>query len=159
MKSHWEQVIKVFQALSYILKEVDPDGLDLHFTISGDSLKNCKTTSKPVQLLKSRRHQGNTDINLKLTAFFEDYKATLDKSRGLGGHLKKKKRPLSLYILTDGVWERECNPEKPIRNMAQKLAELGKDKSQLGIQFISFGNIPVGRLRLEQLDNCLGLEP
>jgi hypothetical protein len=155
MKSYWIEVAKVFEALSYIVKGTDPDGIDIYFTISEESVRDCKTSSKPLQVLKSRTHQGQSDINLRLNSILDNYKASFEKHISVASHFRKPKRssrPLSVYVLTDGVWESETNPRKPIERVVETLLEAGKDRNQIRIQFISFGNDHVGLERLQALD-------
>ncbi|KAH6717034.1 hypothetical protein BKA61DRAFT_600947 [Leptodontidium sp. MPI-SDFR-AT-0119] len=145
MVQHWPNVTKVIEGLSYILKDADKNGLDLYFTISEQSTNEEKHTSSLVRLVE--RHKQNdpdasTEINFRLNQILDKYKAKLD-SNGC------------LYILTNGVWEAECKPEIPIKNVVQKLQDLRKDREQIGIQFISFGNDTVGMERLRRLDDDL----
>jgi hypothetical protein len=163
MSGHWGEVTDVFEALSYILKYVDPDGLDLSFTVSGESLKNYKVTSTLVQSVRDRksRLKGTTDMNLKLTTLLENYQAALEKPPREVKSLFRRKpvRPLNLYILTDGIWEAKCDAEGPIRRLIKKLADLGKGRIQVGIEFISFGNNIAGLQRMDHLDSGLDLQP
>lgn len=158
MAPHWEAVIDVLEALSYILKTVDPNGLDLSFTVSSDSLEDCKKTSRLVDMTKTRRLKGTTDMNLKLTSLLDEYQNALTKGRS-NSIFRRAVRPMNLYILTDGVWEKDCDVEAPIRSLVQKLVELGKGRIQVGIQFISFGNNTSALTRMDHLDSGLGLKP
>ncbi|KAH7313156.1 hypothetical protein BKA65DRAFT_517427 [Rhexocercosporidium sp. MPI-PUGE-AT-0058] len=155
MVKHWPDVTKVIEGLSYILKDADKDGLDLYFTISAQSTLQEKHTSSLVRLVerhKQRDPDANTEINFRLNQILDRYKAKLDNN---GWWSKKPPKPLSLYILTNGVWEAECKPEIPIKNVVQKLQDLRKDREQIGIQFISFGNDKIGMERLRHLDDDL----
>jgi len=158
MQPHWENVVDTFEALSYILKYVDPNGLDLFFADCTDCLRDCKRTKTMIQLVKSRREnlRGVTDITIKLTEILDDYKSKLEKSKSI---FRSATRPLNLYVLTDGVWEEDCNAGEPIRRLVNKLTELGKAGSQVGIEFISFGNHPIALARLDHLDSGLDLKP
>ena len=158
MEPHWKRVTRVFEALSYILKDVDPNGLDLSFTISGDTLKKTKRTSKLVEMVKlrSKHLKGTTDMNLKLTEILVTYQTELEKPKGFFG---KPILPRNLYILTDGVWEPNCDAAAPIKNLVNKLIKLDKGRVQVGIQFISFGENTAALERLDILDSGLGLKP
>jgi hypothetical protein len=72
---------------------------------------------------------------------------------------KKKKWGVSIYILTDGVWQSGpqplCGVEEPIAKIVEKLTEYDSLSSKVGIQFICFGNDPVGTARFGQLDSDL----
>jgi hypothetical protein len=160
MEPHWKRLTKVFEALSYILKDVDPDGLDLSFTIYSETLKKTKKTSKLIDMVKSRskRLKGTTDMNLRLTEILDAYQTELEKPKGFFGK-PKSVLPMNLYILTDGIWEPNCDAAGPIKNLVNKLNKLDKGRVQVGIQFISFGNNPEALDRLDILDSGLGLKP
>jgi len=163
MKPHWNKsndspgVVKVFEALSYLVKETDDDGIDLLFTVSGDRVSDRKSTKKLVQLVKEREHKGDTDINLRLNRLFEDYKAEFEKKKSRFSKDLKKVKPLSLYILTNGVWEKGSDLSEIIRLLVKRLEDIGKTREQVGIEFISFGADPVGLGRMEYLDSELSL--
>lgn len=158
MAPHWKSLTKVFETLSYILKDVDPNGLDLSFTVSPDTLKKTKRTSKLVEMVKSHSNhlKGTTDMNLKLTEILDAYQTELEKPKSF---FSKPVLPLNLYILTDGIWEPNCDAAKPIENLVSKLKKLDKGRIQVGIQFISFGNNAAALERLDILDSRLGLKP
>lgn len=156
MVKHWDNVTNVVEGLSYILKDADKDGLDLYFTIAEQSALEKKHTTLLVRLVEHHRQRdrdARTEINFRLNQILDKYKAKLDRSNSRWP--RKPLKPLSLYILTDGIWEAECKPEIPIKNVVQKLSDLRKDREQIGIQFISFGNDPVGMERLRYLDDDL----
>jgi hypothetical protein len=156
MNKHWDNVVKVFETLSYMVKEVDPDGFDVWFTGPSKPMKNCKNTSGPVQAVEYQKKQGTTDINLKLEKIFEGYLDDLKKPRtGFLGIKSKPAKPLSLYVLTDGMWEKNCSPRQLIETFVQQLVDLGKVKGKVGIQFISFGQDAVGLDHMELLDSGL----
>ena len=161
MRPHWDKnnrsqgVVKVFEALSYLVKETDDDGIDLLFTVSGERVRNCKSTRKLVNLVKGREHKGETDINRQLNIIFEDYKAEFNKTKNRFSKEPKKVKPLSLYILTNGVWEESSDLSELIRSLVKKLEDLGRTREQVGVEFISFGADPVGLGRMEYLDSKL----
>jgi len=165
MKPSWEKnehcqgVVRVFEALSYLVKETDPNGIDVLFTVSGKRYTNCKSTTSLVAAVKSMKLQGKTDINMRLTQIFDEYKAKLSKpqTKGLFNKEPKTVRPLNLYVLTNGVWEPESHAERPIQSIVHKLVELKKDRLQIGVQFIRFGEDPLGMARLDYLDSGLNL--
>ncbi|KAK3667545.1 hypothetical protein LTR22_001723 [Elasticomyces elasticus] len=61
--------------------------------------------------------------------------------------------PLTVYILTDGVWEGGGEPEVPIMAMVQTLVELGLPREQVGVQFIVFGENAAGKEHVKNVDN------
>lgn len=157
MSRHWDNVVKTFEALSYIVKKTDKDGLDIYFTISEVFRKQQTETGDLVRLVEAHKRQDSavSDINLRLTYLLEEYQRKLEKKRRFR---KGPANPLSLYILTDGVWEDNSSADEPIRNAVEKLSELKKSSTQIGIQLISFGNNTRGLDRLRHLDDGLGLQ-
>jgi hypothetical protein len=162
MKPYWDRVNVVVEALSYIVKDCDPDGTELYFTISSQYRKDRNTTGL-LNMLHGKSLKGATDIDHRLNEILEKYKAKLDERsswissiRSIAKKEPKVVRPLNLYILTNGIWEDKSTGETTIVNFAQKLKKLGKIRNQVGIQFISFGNNLIGLERMRILDSELG---
>lgn len=163
MIPHWPDVKRVFEALSYVVKDCDPDGIELYFANSDDRGKD-RNTSSLLRMLEHRGFQGTTDISLRLTQIFHRYRDELDeKTRSASLPLWWKRgttnsaRPLSLYVLTNGAWESRCDAETPIKLLVEELKLRNMGKSQVGIQFISFGNDRICLDRLQRLDSGLGI--
>ena len=165
MAPYWDRLTQVFKALSYILKYADPNRLDLSFTVCREALTKAKTTTPLVDLVKSRRGhlEGTTDMNLRLTEILEAYQTELEHPKKSFSSIYTRKpiltRPLNIYILTDGIWEPNCDASGPIKSLVNKLNQLGKGRIQVGIQFISFGDNQRALERLNVLDSGLGLKP
>jgi hypothetical protein len=157
MAEHWPTVHKVFEALSYIVKEADKDGISLYFTISETHEENAKRTSQLLSILdrvQTQENNSTSNIDLRLGKILDDYKNNLDSKMRW---YKSETKPLSLYILTDGLWDSGSGGVEPIRNAALKLKDLQMNPHQIGIQFVTFGNDPDGWKRLRQLDDSLDL--
>ena len=168
MKDHWSEVNDVFELLAYMVKETDPDGIELYFTNS-DGKKKSKTTTELVQIVCDKFPNGNSNVKNRLDLILQghlaklhEYQAKLRRrksfipwSKMLG--LPTAPLPLNIYILTDGVWQGQCDPSPMIRSTAQYLDENLYFKQQVGIQFIRFGDDPRGKRRLEFLDSGLNL--
>jgi hypothetical protein len=160
MEPYSKSIIDVVAALSYIVKDCDPDGTELHFTISSER-RQSKDTKDFLNMLSNKTFNGETDIDACLNEILDKYTNELRHGpwwrksvrNFVGG--QKGVRPLSLYVLTNGVWQSKSTGEKPILNLVRTLRELGKTRSQVGIQFISFGNDPVGLERMRYLDSGL----
>jgi hypothetical protein len=58
MAPYWNEVVNVFEALSYIIKQTDPDGIELYFAGPEEHCKSKKTT-KSLQIIKERHPDGN----------------------------------------------------------------------------------------------------
>lgn len=151
MNSYWDSegtasygVAKVFEALSYLVKEADDDGIDLYFTgdITGYHKKH---TSSLVEIVSKRPRQGESDMYMTLQRILNGYRSKL--------HKNQDQQPVSVYILTDGVWQTNTDLRPLITSFDSFLAGGYRDGLQLGIQFIRFGDDRKGIERLQKLDN------
>lgn len=154
MEQHWTQVQALFKILSYLVKRKDPDGLELKFTVSSGNTYKSKKTSDLSQTLAGMAPHGISNITSDLNGILYTYAERLAMPRGIR---RKKVRPLSVYIFTDGVWQPECEAIPPIKYIVEKLQQNGSPGDQAGLQFIRFGDDPMGLSRLEHLDSNLGL--
>jgi hypothetical protein len=149
----------VFYVLAYLLKDSDPDGMDLLYTLSPEKQKS-KKPDRLREHLRTVSCGGRTDISLRLSAILREYAENLQvqaKPQRIFGISRKKKqtRPMNLYIFTDAVWQPHCDAAKPVKTLIRKLDELGFPEYQVGIQFIQFGQNQEGINRLEHLDSGL----
>jgi hypothetical protein len=159
MREHWDEVKRVFDLLGYIVKDSDPDGIELFFTKSAKQYKSTATT-KLMKTIEERRLEGSTNIGSRLGDILQKYQGKLDnqaQSRSLFSLSRSELRPMNIYVLTDGLWQPKSDAEAPIKNLVSKLKERGKLKEQVGIQFIQFGNDAEATERLKRLDSGLNL--
>ena len=158
MRTHWKELLDVFSALGYLVKELDPNGVDLYFT-NHSGYCSFRHRSKVTEILETMTQEGDTDIELRLQIILQPYMEKLEKrakgqpSFQWNPRAKEVIRPMNIYVLTDGCWEDACTGDKQIRNFANKLDELNFTKNQVGIQFISFGRDQAGLDRLNCLDS------
>lgn len=170
MNPYWSNVTKTFSALSYLVKRVDPDGIDLHFTNSLES-HHSRRTRHLLEKVQRKKPAGRCDMKSRLGKILEPYRADLPKAleptrhkHFLGidlRHWSSKGRSICIYVFTDGVWQGGLRPlggvDEPIRIFVDRLKELGLLDTQVGIQFIRFGNDERGMERLRKLDSDLDL--
>ena len=152
MKAHEAGVKRILGILAYLVKDSDPDGLELFFTCSKKKIKD-KDPAKLVAGFAANKPGGLTDIRTRLTLIIDNYIKRFDRN----WFLKKVKpdRSLNIYVLTDGIWQSVTDLTPLIQRLIKKLSEDGR--YQVGIQFISFGNDPDAIKRLNHLDDNLGL--
>lgn len=171
MRGFKGQVLDVFANLAYILEAADPNGLDVMCTSDPGNMQHSRVTDKLFQFV-----QSNFDKGASTNCFIERALETLadkviDKLPSGPGEKKRlrnwirndKFRPISIYVLTSGVWdsstanrEGTCGAERPINQLITELKSRNLHKSQVAIQFIRFGDHPTGIERLTFLDDCLG---
>jgi hypothetical protein len=174
MREHRGELQDVFEALAKITVTTDPDGIDLYFTNSPTTPQHDKKWKPLVQLIERRKFTGDCDMKSALQSIFDDFTANFDTSlekprtnkrlsrfnpfasKAAGSH--KKKRGLSVYVLTTGVWQKRprpvCGVDEPIRNVVCKLNENKHLDTRVGVQFIHFGDDAIGASRVAYLD-CL----
>lgn len=162
MQDHWAEVQTLFSLLAYMVKDSDPDGIELYFTILPSKYREKHVTNL-LKRVKERFPYGDSDVKSRLWTILQDYQTKLHHQNApksiWGKHTAPKPpRPLNLYILTDGVWQPDCDASMPIQYLVEKLEELKLPDGQVGIEFISFGNDKTGLERMERLDSELNLK-
>ncbi|RDW85934.1 hypothetical protein BP5796_04259 [Coleophoma crateriformis] len=156
MKAHQTEVKRILGILAYLVKDSDPDGIELRFTNS-DSYVQSKNSTQLVETFLSNTPRGLTDIRLRLGWILNEYSKTLKKqSQGRFWHRFKSVRSLNIYVLTDGIWQPISDVTSPINQLISNLKDNGQ--YQVGIQFISFGSNEQALERLKYLDKSLDLE-
>ena len=162
MKPYAREVRDLFGLLGYIVKGTDPDGIELHFTMSRNRKDRSKNTGQLLRNLETVRYFGTSNIRTQLGDILQIYHAKLrdPKPTRWPFNLTRPPRPVrcqNLYILTDGVWQPGCDPAPMIKKLVDSLEHNSMEREQFGIQFIRFGNDADGIKRLNQLDSGLGL--
>jgi len=119
-----------------MVESYDPDGMDLRFTTWPDK-GTWQSSAKMRKVASETSCKGHTLMEKVLTPILEAYAEKLE------AHPLDQQsapvRPLSIYILTDGAWVDQDQPEVPIMAAIQALCDSGYPRAQLGIQFITFG--------------------
>ena len=154
MKPHEAEVKRILSILAFLVKDSDPDGLELFFTNSQRKLK-VKDPAKLVTGFAANTPRGLTDIRIRLSSIIYDYIKGFDRK----WPMKKLKpvRSLNIYVLTDGLLQPNADLAAPLERLIKKIKENGK--YVVGIQFISFGNDSDALERLDAWDdNKLGLD-
>lgn len=173
---HWGNVCKTFEALSYMTKAADPNGIELVLTSNPTEPETEAQgrTQKLVRFLNAqntRDRPGSCNMEDSLSTVFERIKAglgggaaTSSSRKSLTFSLRRstQARGVNVYIFTDGVWEggdeTKCGVEGPITTLIKQMKSAGKDRTYVALQFIQFGDDRLGEERLDCLDNELGRE-
>lgn len=153
MKPHEAAVKRILGILAYLLRNADPDGMELYFTGAPGKFKS-KDPSKLVEKFQANNPKGLTNIRIRFDNIIDGYIEGLDRS-----WFRRKIKPirsLNIYVLTNGIWQPDVDLAPPIKRLLAKLGEHGK--YQVGIQFISFGRDVDALRRLDKIDDDLGLE-
>ena len=166
MELHMAQVERVIDLLVYMLKTCDPDGIDFYLTSRRAKVITATKTKHILRGLKSTVTVGRCNMEDRLGSILEHYLAKPGKPGGVGlsrlpwksSSGAKAARRLSLYVLTDGVWQPNNKPSKVIIPLLEHLKQQGLRWNHVGIQFIRFGKDPEGTRHLQQLDRMLSRE-
>lgn len=163
MSPHWEKVRKVLELLWALTELYDPDGLDLYLSTENKKHKP-KTNRRMLRLFDDCSTQGCPDMRQRFASIIESYQSRLGKKNTFSKIWHPNSTPdigpraLTLYVLTDGVWQPNCTLETEIKNLVTSLRQHGMPNKHIGIQFIRFGDNEEGTRRLQHLDSGLGLE-
>ena len=162
MRPYRKEVLDLFGLLGYMVKEKDPDGIELHFTMSRNRKERARNTGQLLRNLETVQYFGTSNVRTQLGYILQEYYAKLKDQKPTRSLFKRMRSPRpvrrqNVYILTDGVWQPCCNPIPMIKTLVDNLEQNSMEREQFGIQFIRFGNDPHGIHRLNQLDSGLGL--
>lgn len=164
MEPHKEQVKNVLELLSSLTARYDPNGLDLYFTTEPKKRYRPTSNRRVLKLFDERPPHGLADMRACFASIMEPYQARFGQRNTFSRILHpnstppKGPRKCSLYILTDGVWDPECDLITEIKTLVAGLQREGMPSKHVGIQFIRFGDDAKAIERLERLDSGLRLE-
>ena len=163
MRPHWDRVYDVFRALAGLVKQYDKDGVDLFFTLSEERHKFKKRKEVLHIIRQYRPPEGHRtcDITKKLDLILHEHLDGLRNRSRTRNTIFGPKKPITIFVLTDAVWQEQSDPAGVIRTAVAALRDpnLNAREDQIGIQFIRFGNREDLEQRLGRLDSGLGLDP
>lgn len=168
---HDIEITDYVDVLSYMVKRYDPDGVDLLYLNSTESLKHCKDTTRMVTSVRGASFADLSNPEPTLNGLLrpylhkvKEYKAKVSAFEGRGRRslfsltgTPKLPKPMSVYVFTDGVWQSPNSAgggylEDILKDLIEALHSAGCKRDQIGIQFIRFGSHEHGVQRLESLD-------
>ena len=161
MLKYKTEVKEVLEATAWLVKSYDPDGVDLIFTKGDRHVKGVHDVKKVLKTFDKVDFTGTTNMQMRLGDRLSEYKEKIKKTRSgslstlIPGLRRRELRRLSLYVLTDGIWQPGCDVETPITSMVNKLKEHDLLDKQVGIQFIRFGHDEAAIRHLDYLDREL----
>lgn len=149
MEKHWPEVTEVCETLAYMVKDQEPIGFEVYFTVASMHY-TFKHTRDLEKMLREKRKIGTTYLNLRLNNIL-----WASDSR-----FSTRARPMHLYILTESLWYLYNAPEFLIKRLVHKLMKDDLYKSHLMIQFITFRTgDEIDLLSLEHLSSHWDLPP
>jgi hypothetical protein len=158
-RNNHQDVVSVVEALSYLVKEKDDEGIDITFMVSDKRLVDCRSTTNLLRTLNTISCTGGADINLSLSRILDRYLAELGQAKRRKGPMNTK--PRSLYILTNGEWKARNYRVSSIRSLFERLSTNGRrlpGSDQIGIELINFGATSVSLELIKRLEYNLDLD-
>ncbi|KAK7993275.1 hypothetical protein PG989_006656 [Apiospora arundinis] len=155
MRRHKEFIIDISRALIAMARKVVPDRVEIVFT------------SNPAKFIKDKYYllgRGPNHLVGKIRTHFS--KSSTVNSTNMESRMGqildqvgRSKKPTSVYIMTDGVWQPSSSPagglEVPIRNLVGRLVQSSRNRDFVTLQFIQFGHDLLGTERLRYLNDDL----
>ena len=164
MKPHWQVMSELCRYLMWTVKKYDKRGVDLHFTVSNEKHINSKKSRKLASHLVNKPRPAGCDMGARLGKILDVYADTMRNYRNARAGRKKRAsiekgslKELSVYVLTDGLWQEQSDVKGPIEALVATMIELKYPRRQVGIQFIRFGDDPRAIEKLRCLDDGLNL--
>ena len=163
MRQYKRDVKRLTSLLAYILKNTDESGLDIYFTQSLRDVVNSRKSSNIANSILEEHFEGTSDMrgSLKrvLQPHIERFGTMISrKSKVFGRQLPPQPQPpLSIYILTDALWQPNNDAGEFIKYMVKSMITKGCPKEHVGISFIRFGEGAASIAKLDELDHGLGL--
>jgi hypothetical protein len=153
MELHQDQVRATLEALTYLVKDLDPNGIDLYFTMS-DTVGHEKHTSR---LLKLFDEVGFCDEQANMDFALSRILEGNNKRRwGLSSLTGSSERGKMVYVLTDAKWHGNRDLDGMPELIKRQVVKTGSNaRDKLAIQFIQFGEDSLGTWRLKELDGGL----
>jgi hypothetical protein len=146
MKEHKHKATIAARVLSYYIKKADPNQIELFFASDPSSHKSAKSRSIEDAVANHDFVEGTCNMGRCLADFLQPIYDTFPR--------KFDRKPVSIYILTDGVWQpNDPGVDKVIVRTVEELKKAGLSQYWVMFQFLRFGNNPTGRARLRHLDD------
>ncbi|KAK4178481.1 kinase-like domain-containing protein [Triangularia setosa] len=174
MFEHWNNVLETVEAISYVVKGCDPDGVELFLVSDPQKPKKAKkdATQDLVRYLKKQKRPATQNDNLELNfgqilnkvrSMMQDAKGGNNSLISLSPFSSNTRAGVSIYFLTDGIWFDDDSDghsaiAAPILNLIKMMKRANYDRTEIMIQFIQFGNDVRGTERLVYLDDGLKAE-
>jgi hypothetical protein len=156
MKKHHEDIVRAFTALSYVVKPLDRDGIELAFISSPQDVTRNKKTMRLIELVQGHTYESDSELmEDKLGKFFQE--AVVRKLPQLTRYISFwRSTPLTVIVFTDGSWGADQNHaagvQNPVINLMQTMKDRGVARTDVTIQFLRFGDDPHGKGYLSYLD-------
>lgn len=130
MAQYRQEVRRVLELLSALVQPYDPDGLDLYFSTSNTRLRP-KSNKEMLDCFDQRPFYGIPDFRDRFSTIIQRFQDQLGKKNLFSKVRHPKSTPskgprrLSLYVLTDGVWQPKGELVEEMRTLVDQLKGMG----------------------------------
>ncbi|KAF7534437.1 hypothetical protein G7054_g6227 [Neopestalotiopsis clavispora] len=170
MQKEKDEVSKVVKALSYLLKKLDRDGIEVACTSSPGNIRRFSTATDIERFVKNEFHSGHDAdcgiefaLNLVLKKVRNKYLKSAKPSRlsriGTFPSSTNTSEGISIFVFTNGQWDPSetgiCGADNSILGLINEIDTLRTPRTQICFQFVRFGNSEIGKRRLKFLDDDL----
>ncbi|KAF4964969.1 hypothetical protein FSARC_7147 [Fusarium sarcochroum] len=157
-----EQVMDIAESLVWLLKPIDSLGVEIRLTSNPNKryqlnpkafrskiFRLPQTTEsffKPIrEWFRGERGSGPCNMEFALNKIFRE------------AGVVNPDHPTSVLVLTNGIWEGGCNRGDNIKgtiaHVVKQMESMNMLRTEFTIQFVSFGNDPIGIGRLDYVDD------
>lgn len=170
MANHWvtfNGVTITFKTLGYLVKTCSPNGLEAYFGVWRKK-KQTKKRKDIIEMLRKAEPTSQCNMRYCLEQILEHWWSqnrqwleTKFEKKTIMGLLRpdkaQRKRGLNVYVFTDGLWNESsglggfCGVDAVVKKYYDKMIDHNVDSRTVGIEFIRFGNDPVGSARVQGL--------
>ena len=164
MRDREREVLKVLEVLVWLVWKIDQSGPEIRFTSKPD--KKFPIERRPRVLLKMELMRNALDkfINpVRQWLSGNDAETLCNMKHSFNqifsdASMVDPKRPTSVIVLTDGIWEKggsleEKGVEACITKIIKRMEDKGIGDTAFAFQFVSFGDDRAGLARMTYLDD------
>ncbi|KAK3324567.1 hypothetical protein B0T19DRAFT_443976 [Cercophora scortea] len=172
---HWDDVTKTLKALAYLVKGCDPNGIELYL-LSNPSIRIKGQKDKTRDVVDHLKSDVVSKIIPSDSGSIESSFSTIlarlkNQMKSDTSGIRLSLRLLmatpnltkaNIYFFTDARWP-PMGPSgpaiaEPIRTLVAEMKKHCRDRTDVSIQFIQFGDDPEAKKQLRYLDDTLGSE-
>lgn len=138
LSEHWDDCLKTFRALAYLVKDMDPDGLDVRLSSNPNQRDRYRHTTPAVKALEKVRSPGRVrkpgagdPEPLGVLPVLEG----IMRPRLVAG---SRQKPIIVFVLTNGTWDQSSPERKSLEGMTG-LVSGDLPEGHTSIHVIQFG--------------------
>ncbi|KAM0546040.1 hypothetical protein ACHAPJ_011054 [Fusarium lateritium] len=156
------QVMDVAESLAWLVKYIDSLGVEVRLTSNPNN--RYQSTSKSFRTRMFGLTQPTDNLFKPIREWFRGHKGAgqCNMELALNNIFKEAgvvnpDHPTSVLVLTNGIWQggnsKGDNIKESIAHVVKRMKDMNMLRTDFTIQFVSFGNDPIGIGRLQYIDD------